>query len=139
MKTFLKIDYIVQTLLLISMGMTIPFIFIPLLLLAVLGGWQLLSGVITTFCYPKLKRNAYLAKALGYLVFLYLTNLAVEANLLPSFLNIGELGFILTWIICPFGIGIWYYRMLSKDYYRFCKKKVTLSNTMEMNSPLEQK
>ena len=63
MKTFLKIDYWIQTICIILILITIPFVFVPLLILAIFGAWQLLSGMITTLCYPKLERKMYLAKA----------------------------------------------------------------------------
>ena len=48
------------------------------------------------------------------------------------------LGFIIFWVLIPFMIGLWYYEMVSKNYHQYCEKKEVLSNTMEMNSPLER-
>lgn len=137
MKTFLKVDYHIQTLVLILMGATLPFVFIPLLLLIVFGGWQLLSGAITAFCYRKLERKKYLAKALGYLLFLFISYQLMEANLVPDFLLNSTIVAFLIWLIIPFAIGVWYYIMVHNDYRYYCKQKIVHSNTMEMNSPLE--
>lgn len=134
MKTFLKIDYWIQTILLCLMGMTIPLVIIPLLLLLGFGGWQLFSGLITAVFYKKLDRKAYLPKALAYVLFLFLTTELV--NIFPFLEELEGIGFILFWLIIPVSIGVWYYLMVSKDYNLYCKDEVIKPNTMEMNSPL---
>lgn len=133
MKTFLIIDYWMQTILLCLMGMTIPLIFVPLLLLLGFGGWQLLSGLITAIFYKKLNREAYLPKALAYVLFLYLGFEAME--LFPFLEELGGIAFILFVLITPLVIGFWYYLMVRRDYDHFCREKVIKPNTMEMNSP----
>lgn len=138
MKTFLKVDYWIQTVFLVLMCITIPLFFIPMFLLVIYGAWQLLSGMITALCYPALNRKMYLAKALGYLLFLFVGYLFDEAGLLPDFLGETAIGFILFWLIVPFAIGLWYYNMVRKDYHYYCKKKEVVSNTMAANSPLEK-
>ncbi len=138
MKTFLKVDYHLQTLLLILMGVTLPFIFIPMLLLMVFGGWQLLSGVFIAFCYPQLDRKRYLIKALSYVLFLFIGYHLAEANLLPGFLADTMIGFFVFWIILPFAIGVWYYLMVQKDYHHYCLGVTIASNTMAANSPMEK-
>ena len=138
MKTFLKVDYHVQTFLIIIMGATLPLIFIPMLLLIVFGGWQLLSGVLTALCYKKLDRKKYLIKALGYVFFLFIGYQLTEANLLPDFFVDAITSFFIFWIIFPFAIGVWYYSMVRKDYHHYCKKKEVISNTMAANSPMEK-
>lgn len=137
MKTFLKVDYYLQTLLLTLMGVTLPFIFIPLFLLIVFGGWQLISGAITGFFYKKLNRKKYLIKALSYLFFLFFSYQLTEMNILPDFLNDSAALALFFWLIIPLAIGIWYYVMVNKDYRHYCKEKVVKCNTVEMNSPLE--
>ena len=138
MKTFLKVDYHVQTFFLIIMGATLPLIFIPMLLLIVFGGWQLLSGVLTALYYKQLDRKKYLIRALGYVFFLFIGYQLTEANLLPDFFVNAMTSFFVFWIILPFAIGVWYYRMVRKDYYHYCAEITIASNTMEANSPMEK-
>lgn len=133
MKTFLKIDYWAQTILLGIMGITVPTILGPLYLLIVFGGWQLLSGFLTGLFFRKLDRKAYLPKSLAYVFFLYLAS-TWEA-LIPFLDELGFLYFLLFLLIIPMIIGVWYYKMVSKDYHHYCKPKVIQPNTMEMNSP----
>lgn len=136
MKTFLKIDHWVQFITLIVMAATLPFFFIPMLLLMFLGGWQLLSGLITGIFYKKLDRKYYLVKAIGYLLFLAIGGALSDAGWLPEFIN-NFSGFVVFALLIPFAIGFWYYRMVTKDYHKYCVKPTTKSNTMEMNSPFE--
>lgn len=138
MKTFLKIDYHVQFLALLLMIVTLPLFFVPMLILIFFGGWQLLSGLITAIFYKKLDRKHYVTKAIGYLAILALGMLLADNNLLPNFIIDTGIGFFLFWLIIPFGIGIWYYRMVSKDYHKYCTKPIVKSNTMEMNSPFDR-
>lgn len=133
MKTFLIIDYWMQTILLCLMGITIPLIFVPLLLLLGFGGWQLLSGLITAVFYKKLARKAYLPKALAYVLFLFLGAKAME--IFPFLEELGGIAFVLFMLVIPLAIGYWYYFMVRRDYDHFCKEKVIKPNTMEMNSP----
>ena len=137
MKTFLKIDYWMQTMLFISMCLTIPFIFIPMVLLAVIGAWQLLSGAITGLFLTALNRNFYLPKAIGYLGLLFAGDLWSKSGQLPSFLDSG-FGFVGFFLLFPVLIGLWYYNMVSKDYKFHCKKEIIASNTMKANSPMEK-
>ncbi len=138
MKIFLKVDYWIQTILLVCMGITLPFIFIPLLLLLGFGGWQLFSGAITFFCYPELKRKGYLGKAIGYLLFLYIGVQLVESDLLPNFLIDSMIVNFIFWLMIPLVIGVWYYRMVHKDCWFYCEKEIIASNTMNANSPMEK-
>ncbi|MFK7978603.1 MAG: hypothetical protein AB8G86_01360 [Saprospiraceae bacterium] len=138
MKTFLIIDYWMQGIVITLVLITIPFVFVPLLILVLLGAWQLLSGLITAFFYPALKRKMYLAKSISYLLFLYLSYLLTEADLMPNFLSDTGIGFIVFWVLLPFVIGLWYYKMVSKDYHQYCEEQEVRSNTMEANSPLER-
>lgn len=133
MKTFLSIDYWMQTIFLGLIFLTIPFVFVPLFLLFAFGVWQLLSGTLTAIFYKKLDRKAYLLKALGYLVFLYLGYVAVD--LFPFLDGLTGIGFFILWLMIPVGIGIWYYLMVKTDYHCFCTKEAVKHNTMEMNSP----
>lgn len=137
MKTFLEIDYWVQFLTLIFMAVTVPFFFIPMLALMFLGGWQLFSGLITGIFFKKLDRKYYLPKAIGYLAFLKIGFLLEDAGWLNAF-N-GAFNFITFVLIIPFCIGIWYYRMVRKDYHKYCVKPIVKSNLMKMNSPFEPK
>ena len=133
MKTFLSIDYWMQTILLCLMGLTIPTIIIPLYLLLAFGGWQLLSGIITAIFYKKLDRKAYLPKSLAYLLFLYLGFEAME--IFPFLEELGVIGFVLFLLIIPLVIGFWYYLMVRRDYDHLYSGKTIKNNTMEMNSP----
>ncbi len=133
MKTFLKIDYWMQTILLCLMGITIPLIFVPLLLLLGFGGWQLLSGLITAIFYKKLARKAYLPKALAYVLFLFLAS--VWEDKIPFLDELGGVYFFIFLLIIPMSIGVWYHMMVKKDYHRYCTKEVIKPNTTEMNSP----
>ncbi len=137
MKTFLNIDYWMQTIFIVFILITIPFVFVPLFLLVLFGAWQLLSGVITVLFYPVLERKMYLVKSLGYLVFLFGSHLLTETHVMPNFLSDTGIGFIVFWVLIPFVIGLWYYLMVRKDYQQYCEKQEVLSNTMEANSPLE--
>ena len=137
MKTFLKIDYWVQTVLLVSMFVTIPFVLVPMLLLIVFGGWQLMSGAITGLFLRQLNRKFYLLKSIGYLGFLFSGELLGERGDLFAFLDSG-FGYITFFLGIPFIIGLWYYNMVRKDYLLHCEKEIVKSNTMEANSPMEK-
>ena len=133
MKTFLKVDYWMQTILLYLMAMTFPLIWVPVLLLLGFGSWQLLSGLITAIFYKKLARKVYLPKALTYVLFLYLSGIWVDE--IPFVDELVVIYFLIFWLIIPLVIGFWYYFMVRKDYDHFCAEKVIKPNTMEMNSP----
>lgn len=142
MKTFIELDYCLQTFLLYGTGLMLVFFPIlgvfGLLGLLALGAWQLLSGLVTGLCFQKLVRNYYLPIAL-----VYLGCICSVANfdLLPTFLE--PISFLLAlffWIIIPYGIAVWYYRMVQKDYKKI-KRRAPLKpikNGLAMNCPYEE-
>lgn len=138
MKTFIKVDYFLQTFFIYGTAITFILFPIGLLGLMALGACQLISGLIVGLCFQKLVRNYYLPNALVYLGCIVAV---AHFDLLPNFLEpISFFLGLLFWVIIPYGIGVWYYRMTRKDFKKF-KKQASLRptrNGLEMNCPYEE-
>lgn len=128
MKLFLKIDYSLQSLLLIGMGLSLVMFPISMMLLLFFGAWQLISGLITAFFYKPLNRDYYLAKSIGYIALLLIGTELVDNGFLE---NLETVLFFIFWIIIPLGIGVWYYLMVRRDYNTYCKLVPDTSLGME--------
>lgn len=99
---FIKVDLIVQKILLFLAVLTSAMVFPLAITLPVLGAWQLFSAAVIAHRLKDKKRIKYLAFSVAYLCVMYLTTMIG-----------GEVELLFLWggifIFIPFCIAIWYY------------------------------
>lgn len=98
---FIKIDIVIQKILLFLAMLTSFMVFPLMITLPVLGAWQLFSAAVITYRLKDRKRTKYLIFSVAYLGMMYLSTM-IDGGLQPFFSGV-------IFIPIPFGIAIWYY------------------------------
>ncbi len=113
MKTFLKVDYAIQSILFLFIGLGILLtvftrgdgIFLSLYTYLILGVWQPLSGMIHSVISPSEERAKYLVT-----VFFYLLGLFLFAQV------IGIAALNMTYLLSSLMIAVWYFVITQRAY-----------------------
>ncbi len=119
---FLKVDFIIQLILIILMVLTIPTVFYPFLIAIPFGAWQVMSGIIGVIYGSKWRR-------------MYLLIVGLYFSIGYAFISIFQYGsmpfesvlYLFTFLV-PLVLGITYFAMTYREYMA---SKETKSATKE--------
>lgn len=101
-KQFLKVDEMIQRIILILIGLTLIIYPVAMLLAIPFGAWQVISGIVGIF-YGSRWRMGYIFCVINYFVSIPLSFQLIEKRMVP------EDALMVVYLVVPVILGIYYY------------------------------